>query len=254
MIFRWVLPVPRGSLPHARQSGVLTRRFSKLQKSTLLHLAAFVMLSSISVAGTDWEFRREDDGIRVYTRSVPNSNIRAFKGTVKIKASLDSVMGVLDDVAACTQWVHRCKSGKVVERKSFNDLYTYKVTEMPFPTSDRDIVVHKVISQDPKTKAITIHNTAAPDFIPRTRNVRIEQSDGTYVLQPLPDGYVEVTWEQLSDPGGRIPRRLVNSMIVNTPLYTLNRLRELAKTPKYQEARLRYNSDGVVEGFAVKSW
>ena len=59
---------------------------------------------------------------------------------------------------------------------------------------------------------------------------------------------------QFSDPAGRIPRSLINSMIVNTPLLTLNRLRELAKTPKYQKARLKYNADGVLEGFAVKDW
>ena len=228
--------------------------FSGVNVLHAVAISTFILWSFLGAVHAEWELRKEEKGIRVYTRSVPGSQLRAFKGTVKIKASLASVLGVLDDTAACPEWVHRCKSGKVLERKSFTDVYTYKVTDMPFPTKDRDIVIHKVITQDPKSKAITIRNTAVPDFIPKTRNVRIEKSEGSYLLTPLPDGTVEVTWEQFSDPAGRIPRSLINSMIVNTPLLTLNRLRELAQTSKYQRAKLKYSSDGILEGFAVKDW
>jgi len=89
-----------------------------------------------------------------------------------------------------------------------------------------------------------------PGAVPRTKLVRIEVSESLYTLEPREDGTVKLTWTQLSDPAGALPKALVNSMIVTSPLSTLKNLREMVKKPMYRNANLSYDDQGVLNGFA----
>lgn len=202
----------------------------------------------------DWKFAAEEKGIRIYTRPVSYSTVKEFKAITRLPAKLDSVLAVLLDPASCPEWVHRCKQARELKRNSFGEVYTYRIIDLPWPVSDRDIVLHKVVSYDPETKEILIRNEGVPDFIPKTGYVRIEKSSGTYRLKPLPTGEVELTWQQFSDPGGDLPKALINAMLTGTPMTTLENLHEMVKKKKYQSAKLRYTADGMLDGFEVKPW
>jgi len=219
-------------------------------RSFLIGFCVLVCLAPVR-ADSDWQLAAEEDGITVYTREVKSSPIKQFKASTKVAASLGSVLAVMLDSEACPEWVYRCEDAKVLQRNKFGDTYVYRTINLPWPVSDRDIVMHKIVTQDPDSKVITIKNTSAPDFIPRTKHVRIEVSESEYRLAPQGDGSaVQLTWKQLSDPAGFIPKALVNSMIVTSPLSTLKNLREMVKKEKYRNAELSYDEQGMLTGFA----
>jgi len=201
------------------------------------------------MAGTDWQLAKEEDGIKVYTRAVDGSPVKQFRASTKISASLASVLAVMLDSDACPEWIYRCAEAKVLKRNNFGDSYVYRTINLPWPVTDRDIVMHKLVTQDPDSKTVTIKNTSVPDFFPRTKHVRIEVSESLYLLEPGKDGTVELTWTQLSDPAGALPKALVNSMIVTSPLSTLKSLREMVKKDGYRNAKLSYDDQGVLTGF-----
>lgn len=222
----------------------------------LILFLPILLSSSISTrsASAQWELAKVKDGIRVFLKTVPGSKIKEFKGVTKINSSLDSILAVLADTEACPKWIHNCRDPLKLSDISFNEGYIYQVVNFPFPVRDRDIVLHSVMAQDANTKRVTIKLTAVPDYISQTRNVRIKKSEGYYLLKPLPDGSIEVTWRQHTEPGGGIPRWLVNSMLVDMPFKTLKNLRVIVKEEKYQSARLRYSSSGVAVGWDFKGW
>jgi len=210
------------------------------------------LLGESAGASADWQLAAEEEGITVYTREVESSPVKQFKASMKVAANLASVLAVMLDSEACPEWVYRCQDAKILQRNGFGDTYVYRTIDLPWPVSDRDIVMHKMVSQDPETRAITIKNTSAPDFTPRTKLVRIVVSESEYRLEPLEDGGVRVTWTQLSDPAGFIPKALVNSMIVTSPLSTLKNLREMVQKEKYRNARLTHDAQGRLTGFTAR--
>jgi hypothetical protein len=219
-----------------------------------LLLAFICSIMSTRSANAQWELAKDKDGIKIFLRTIPGSKIKEFKGVTNINSSLDSILAVLNDTEACPKWIHNCKDALTLSETSFYEGYIYQVIDFPFPVTDRDLILHSVMTQSADTKEVTIKLTAVPDNISETKNVRIKKSDGFYLLKPLPDGSIEVTWQHHTEPGGGIPKWLVNSLLVDTPFKTLNNLREIVKEEKYQRARLRYSPEGVAVGWEVKDW
>ncbi|MFQ5787419.1 MAG: START domain-containing protein, partial [Thermodesulfobacteriota bacterium] len=82
---------------------------------------------------------------------------------------------------------------------------------------------------------------------------RIKKSTGSYKLKPLTDSTIEVTWQHHTEPGGGIPKWLVNSLLVDTPFKTLKNLRKIVQEDKYKKTKLKY-SEGVAVDWEVKGW
>ncbi len=220
--------------------------FASLILILVMFVCSIVMIGS---AKEQWELVKEEDGIKVFLKTVPSSKIKEFKGVTNINSSLDSILAVLYDADACPKWVHNCEEATRLTDIGFYEAYIYQVIDFPFPAKDRDLVLHTVMTQEPESKDVTIRLNSAPEYIPSTKNVRIIRSTGYYFLKPLPDGTVEVTWQHYTDPGGRVPTWIVNSLLVDTPFETLKNLKKIVHEQKYQNAKLRYSSEGIADGW-----
>ena len=222
---------------------------------TLMALSFLLWVASSGLARADWTQKEDDDGIKVFVQEVAGSDYNEFKGVMTVRASVASVLAVLDDTPSGTQWIHNCVESKLLKHISFLERYTYQVSDLPWPVDDRDIVVHSVITQDPKTNAVTISLEAAPDFdFKKTDNVRVQKSKGFYLLEPLPEGYTRVTWRMHTDPAGSIPTSLVNALLVDMPYNTLKNLQDMLKKDKYQSAEFKTDENGTPIDWAVKKW
>jgi hypothetical protein len=51
---------------------------------------------------------------------------------------------------------------------------------------------------------------------------------------------VKITYELSIDPGGNLPKWLVNTLAVDFPFNTLKNLRQLVKKPLYRDAKRSY--------------
>jgi hypothetical protein len=206
---------------------------------------------TIGTAKAQWELVKDKDGIKVFLKTAAGSKIKEFKGVTNVNSSLDSILAVLYDTQACAEWIHNCSQAARLTDISFYEAYIYQVINFPFPVKDRDLILHTVMTQDPETKDVTIKLNSAPDYVSKTGNVRIKTSAGYYLLKPLPDGTVEVTWQHYTDPGGGVPAWMVNSLLVDTPFKTLENLKKIVHEQKYQEAKLRYSSEGIAGGWEI---
>jgi len=200
---------------------------------------AFTILSFSSLeAESAWELSKQVDGITVYVRNAPNSELKSFKGVAAIPARLTSLLAAIEDVDAFPQLFYQCKSAKSLKKVGDNEFYNYVVTGMPWPVSSRDSITHSIVSQDKKTKRVNIAINSEPNMIPQKAGiVRIQKLSGYWQLTPLKDGTVEVVYELSIAPGGKIPTWLINLLIVDTPFNTLKNLRELVKKSVYKNAK-----------------
>lgn len=208
-------------------------------------LAVFVLMqyASIISANENWELKKQASGISVYTRDVPGSDIREFRGDIEIAAGLNSLMAVLDDTEGFCKWMHNCSVAKLIYKPSLLERYQYLVNDFPWPASDRDMLLRNDISQDPVTGVVTVALTAVPlSELPDAQQVavpnnddlrRVERLQGFFELTPISNAKSKVRFQLHMDPAGRLPASLVNSLIVDNPFETLQGLQKQVLRPEY---------------------
>lgn len=199
-----------------------------MKRMILLVLTLF--LSTLALADNNWELVRHEDDIQVFTRNVPDSLIKSAKGEVLISASMDDLLSVLEDVNSLPRWLFNCKSAKTLKQPSIVERYDYILTDIPWPNWDRDIIVRSVFQQDRKSQQLEITFDSFPNLVPlKPGIVRVKKMNGRMLLIPQNKNKIKVIYEMNVDPGGRIPKWLVNDMVTDFPFFSLKDLRELVE-------------------------
>jgi len=181
-------------------------------------------------AENKWQLIRDEDNIQVYSRYIQGSVIQSVKGVVNISASLDKLLNIFEDIKNCPSWMYRCKRAKTLKQINIVERIDYIVTDLPWPTWDRDLIIHSTFQQNRKTKKVEIKFRSLPNQLAvKTGIVRIKEMTGSMRFVPLKNGSIQYTYEISADPRGNIPKWMVNAMATDFPFYTLKKLRALAE-------------------------
>lgn len=212
---------------------------NSILKSLMILLLSFSVFTAD--AKTNWVISKQGNGIKVFVRSIPTSPIKSFKGEITIKSSLIPLVAILEDSAALPRWMHETKSAKTLKEVNKSSSYVYVVSEMPWPVMDRDSITLATLTQNKQSKQIQITMKSVPNYIKNQAGLlRIKIMSGKWILTPQGKGTTKVIYEMHVDPGGKLPKWLVNSLSVDMPFYTLNNLRREVKSNKYQQAKRTY--------------
>lgn len=181
----------------------------------------------------NWEFVKEKDGIKIYTRAEPNSSLKASRGEVTFKANLEKVNLLVGDAKNIDWWDKNLSTVKVIafERNKF--IQYYIIYSVAWPLSNRDLALQASISTDPVTDVRTVFAKPLLNVVPEKKDlVRIKKYWQKWTVQPLDKGYVHVTLEGFIDPTGNVPSWLFNMFVTETPYNALHALRERALSDK----------------------
>lgn len=175
---------------------------------------------------TNWELKKEEDGIKVYTSGAATSTFKQFKALSFVNATPAAIAKMVVDVEHNHQWAESVKPGKIIKRDSENEFVFSQVIEMPFPFTDRIMIQRcttKVLGNG-KIRVDLFEDLDALDYDGDL--VVVPVSRGYWILNPS-NGGTNLEYSFLVDPGGNIPAWLVNAFIVDTPFNSLKNLREL---------------------------
>ena len=210
----------------------------QIKKTSLLVLFILSVMILPSIAENQWERVKSSDNIEVFIKPVPGSAIKEFRAVTVVQSSISSVLAILDDTSSYTQWSYRCSEAKLLYKKNDYERITYNVTSSPWPVDDRDIAVKSVISQNKTTAVVTIMLTGLPEYIPAKPNkVRMTKLNGYWMLEPLENGKLRVTYRLHSEPGGSVPETLVNNALIYIPYNTLYNLKKMINQAPYKDAK-----------------
>lgn len=192
-----------------------------------------VFLFSTGVFAGDWEFIKDDKGVKTYRREVKDSPLKQFKGVMLMNAPISKVAHVLikSDVETRLRWTSRLAKFMVFEESSHRLVY-YTAFDMPFPISDRDYVIEGKLNIDKQNNRVVVdmQSTTHPDA-PETPGVRALLTSSQYVFEPRPGGKTLVTVDISTDPKGLLPSWLVNAIQAGWPTKTLSALEVEAMRP-----------------------
>jgi len=188
-----------------------------------------------------WELKRLTDGVEVYYRDDEKSGLRELKMIYYLDASLSSVVSLLNDVPNYKNWVYKLIESKVIDGIGENDFYYYNRMDFPWPLDDRDLVGHSKLWQEAETKVVHSTLETAHWVYPEKEGlVRITRLSIDWKIYPKNENQVKIEYVLQSDPGGNIPKWMVNLAIDQGPLQTVKNMRKELKKNKYKSAQLRW--------------
>ncbi|MDP9140729.1 MAG: START domain-containing protein [Pseudomonadota bacterium] len=203
-----------------------------------------VLYSAGPAAEELWKRVKSQDGIEVFSRPVAGSPFNSLRGVMRVNASLNAVVSLLRDYEARPAWDSLCAESRVLQSISATGELVYLHDDLPWPVTDRDMVMEVKWSQDPVSRVVTMQATAVNGGVPENADrIRLTQAVNSWVLTPLEGGIVEVSAEAHLDPAGPLPSWLINYLAKDAPYNSLQKIRELIKNEKYARSKLAFVSE-----------
>ncbi len=195
-------------------------------------LILLLMTKAISVTASiedvSWLLVKDKQGVKLYTATIAGSDYVAVKAVTQIDATMETVVEVLGDGEGCNQWRELCQSSRVLESLPDSQRYIYMVLNMPWPLSDRDMVIHSQATLAADNKAFTVKFTSAPDNYPMQNYVRAISS-GRYHVRVTTEQQVEFSMVMHTELGGNLSPSIINDRLVKNTLADVSRLVSMAE-------------------------
>lgn len=189
-----------------------------------------------------WEIKTQKEGITVYSRALPNSNLKELKMTSTATSTLSAFLTILDVIQTNPDWLDGSFEVTRLEEKPSGEKINRTIIDFPFPVSDRDLISSAKISQDPDTKVVTVLSEAVEGVQKPTDDyVRMPLFLSRWVLTPNGKGELDIEYFLRSDPGGSIPNWVTNMLSSVGPFKTFKAIKENLKN--YQQEK----KTGIVE-------
>ncbi len=194
------------------------------------------LLLTAAMAESDWEHLYTKDGIDVYQKDLPDTDVCRFKGVGFVDASMETIGCVLRDIPAFPEWVANFKKAVVLKDIDRNTKITYNIIDTPFPYKNRDMIIENdtVYNLEKGSAEITFAARDSSLAPPTDKYVRMTDVSGRYFIEFFGREKTRVTYEYQADPEGNIPVALANRVeIKHQPYISLKGLREMADKQKY---------------------
>lgn len=195
----------------------------------MLAIALFFTPSGAWSSDKPWQLEKEDQNTQIYSREVQGSPFLSVKAVSLIDASLEAVIAQMGDGNGCTAWRSMCKSSRVLEQVSDEERLVYVVLDLPWPVSDRDMVVHSKATADKAKKKVSVSFETVSDRYPVQDLVRAE-SNASYIIKVVGDNQIEFTYIMHTDLGGKIPAGKFNSRLLDSTLKDMQHLLDLIQS------------------------
>lgn len=179
----------------------------------------------VSLSGQSWEFAKEKDGVKLYTRKEPGKTIRGYKGVATIMAPADKVLSLVENANNTSWWDKNVTVIKVLLYEKMKRARFYMVYDLPWPVTDRDLCVEATVEVYPGGGG-SVTTLPLPGCAPESSDyIRIRQYRQKWTILPAQGNSATITLEGYVDPAGSIPDWLSNMIVVDSPLKVINTVR-----------------------------
>ena len=221
-----------------------------MKKVTLLvTVVLFFVLNVVNVSASEWQPEIKKHGIDAYSRVIEGTDILEIRAITVVDARMEVIAEVLRDIPANVEWRPKCVECRLLERHNRNAMTTYTRIDLPWPVSDRDVVIKADTSINLNTGRVVVslgsvdhHKAPPPDG-----NVRITEFFSQYYLEYINREQTGIIFTTRVNPAGRIPTFLVNMFNKRFAYEEMLGLTQMVKKKKYIEAGKRSEDRKTIE-------
>jgi hypothetical protein len=201
-------------------------------------LSLLLLAASTAQASVDWERVGVRDGVSVYRKYIPGTDLFAFKGDGFVDAPLTRIAAIIFDTQRSHEWIPDMVASRVLRWAGPHEFFTYSHVGTPIVIKDRDFVSRVRFEAIPEKRQLIFRFSPAPaGEMAETRYVRGELLKTEFVLTEQ-GARTHIQGEIHCDPKGSVPRWIVNLFQKDWPVKTLKGLRRQAlKTDIVEDPR-----------------
>ncbi len=193
---------------------------------------------------TDWTLKKDKDGIQVYTGKVADSKFKVIKVSCVLDARLSQLAAIILQPELQPEWVIATKLAYTVKHIDASHLYYYAEASVPWPMSNRDMVIDLALNQNAVTKRLTIHANTIDHILPeKNGKQRVPLSQAVWEVEPLGNDKIKIEYNLRIDPGGGIPAWMMNMFIAKGPFESFKNLSTMIKEKRFQDQRFDFLKD-----------
>ena len=191
----------------------------------------FLLMSILITNGQNkWILKKDKDGIKVFTKNVDTSKFKA----IKVECVLDGTIGKFDSIIRNVEnhksWVYSTKKSFLVKVVNKTEIIYYTETSLPWPASNRDVIIQMQILKDSVNNSETINASNLNGVInEKSGIVRVRLLSMQYYVHLVSEHKISITFNILVDPSGSIPAWIVNAFAVRGPFETFSKLAEFLR-------------------------
>lgn len=204
-------------------------------RKTRFLVAPLLFAPLLGVCQPDWSLRKDENGIRIYTRDVPGAAMKATKAETVFDAPVPTCISVLKDVNGFTKLFPNCTYAEAISTSGDTVQLQYIRLDAPWPVTDRDYAFEYRYRHGKEKGAVHVHTACLPKaYPPDPSMIRLDKGEGLWVFSPTGDGKTRLVYEFHGSPGGTVPAWLANTSVVDSPMQMLKNFHQLVKDPRFK--------------------
>lgn len=181
-----------------------------------------------------WDLVKEDEGIKVFTRTNEVMSFKEFRASVIVKGEVNQFVSVLYDVKGLATWGHNITEARLLERPSDTIQIYYAVAKAPWPYKNRDGIYKNNFSWDAVHRTLTVEISLLEDS--RELSDKFVRMDGYgyWKVKVISENEIQIDFQMQVDPGGSIKAWMANMFVTDSPFYTMKGIRDAMRLKQYQ--------------------
>jgi hypothetical protein len=192
-----------------------------LQQFRFHFVGLFLLTQALagSLVAQSWNFVKEQDGIKIFTRQEAGKSLKAYKGTAVIHAPAEKVFALIEDVHHTDWWDPSLTQIKVLAYEKNKLAKYYLVYDSPWPVENRDLYVDVTVTIDRVKNVFTVTAISVAGAMPDHEGlVRIRDYRQSWTVSSAGENSANVVLEGYLDPAGNIPDWISNMLVNQSPL------------------------------------
>lgn len=189
----------------------------------------------------DWKYVNRTNGINSFQKDITETATKAYKGVCVINSPIKTIYSVITDIRNHSKWVKFCKSSQAIGKQIPSKSTQYYQFDIPWPFSNRDMVINSIADIDWTAGRVTISCTATSthsDIPQKEEFIRVAESNQEWKLERLTPTTTRVTFTSYT-PLTLLDSTLLKKIASSTiPFSTLKNLKALS-AEKYKSASRR---------------
>lgn len=192
----------------------------------------------VELSQQPWQHYRQFPELNMQYRDMLLGDKAVLGIQVKLlyRGRLSAFFQVLRDTGQATSWLDSARSVMLIARPSVHEDWVVTTFDTPWPLQPRDMVTCSRWAQA-KDYSIEMTVVGCPQQWPAAANtIRIKQLSAQWLLTPLPNQQIALTYTGTADAGGGLPRWLSDPVALAATLRSFRALQQRLSQTEYQQA------------------
>lgn len=199
-------------------------------------IGVWMVAPGVARGDDSWHLVVDKPNVQVFQRPVASSKVDAVRGVATFDVPAAVLFRILEDIESYPGMIPPTVVARHIKDEAGNHFYYMEIDP---PLIRRRFYCLRTHPERRPDGVMRVEWAVANEMCPASQGsmVRIEDNAGEWKLVPIDGGHTEVIYEAHTDPGGQVPKWIVNSATPKQIAELFKALRKAAGLPRYSQAQ-----------------